>query len=137
MDSDNLVAKRNLEVLSNYLSGSGLNRDILYPEGQRFHQRLPAGFPARYRGILAPESSTRKADLHRLSVSGISILTKAPVPVSAILEITFKLPGKESEIIALAQVVHAVQEPFGGYLVGGALLLVPAAYVEFLKDRHN
>lgn len=137
LDDANLVARKNLEVLSSYVRGKKADEDITYPEGQRFHARVPGGFPCRYRGLFAPRSGAREAIVHRLSVSGISLLTDEPVGISAVLEVVFRLPGRDRDIEVLAQAIHAVQEPFGRHLIGTILLLVPEPYVEYLKEMQN
>ncbi|MFN7973256.1 MAG: protein kinase [Acidobacteriota bacterium] len=135
LDETNLIARKNLEILSAYLKDRepGKDVDLAYPEGQRFHARLPARFPARYRGLFSPHTEEREVELHRVSMSGISLLAKDPLPVSAVIQITMKLPGRETEVEALAQVLHSAPEPFGRHLIGTMLLLVPQAYADHLK----
>ena len=133
IDGENVIARKNLEVLAGYLKDQRVDEDIAYPEGRRHHLRLPANSPARYRGLFSPQAGFRAAELHRLSISGMSLLTAEAVPVSAVIEVSFEIPATRNTVEVLAQVVHVVAEPFGRQLVGTVLLLVPEAYVEFLK----
>ena len=133
IDEGNLIARKNLQVLSAYLEGSKAEEEIAHPEGQRFHQRFPGGFQARYRGLFALKEGYREAVLHRLSASGMALLTEQPVPVSAVIEVSFRLPDEPKSVTVLAQVVNSNVEPFGRNLVGTILLLIPEPYVRFLS----
>ena len=76
------------------------------PSDKRRFPRISADFVAKLSGINLPENKAKslRARILNISRGGIFITSEQPLPIDSLLEIRFRLPGKQEEIRAVGVV---------------------------------